>query len=224
MTIIASPNGEGLLTSYDDLVAAITGWLHRKDLQPRVPTFIALAEVRINRIAQIRAMELEAELFMEAGERRVALPDGYSSPLAVRLNGDCRTDLTAYVAEQLPQRADPGEPCAWAIDGEYLAVDCPADVDRTLTLRYRGIFRLGPDAQTNAILRKYPDLYLYGALLESAPMIRDTDSINLWQAMYDRAVKEVNRNESRARAVAPLRTELACMLGRDRTGSYGGWQ
>ncbi len=224
MTIIASPNGEGLLTSYDDLVAAITGWLHRKDLAAKVPTFIALAEVRINRIAQIRAMELEAELFMEAGERRVALPDGYSSPLAVRLPGACRADLTAYVAEQLPQRTEPGEPCSWAIDGEYLAVDRPADIDRTLTLRYRGIFRLGPDAQTNAILRKYPDLYLYGALLESAPMIRDPDSINLWQAMYDRAVKEVNRNESRARAMAPLRTELACMLGRDRAGSYGGWQ
>ena len=224
MTIIASPSGEGLLTSYDDLVAAITGWLHRKDLQPRVPTFIALAEARINRIAQIRAMELEAELFMEAGERRVALPDGYSSPLAVRLPGERRCELVARVAEDLPHRTEPGQPCAWAIDGEYLAVDCPADVDRTLTLRYRGIFRLGPDAQTNAILRKYPDLYLYGALLESGPFVRDVDSMNLWREMYNRAVAEVNRNESRARAVAPLRTELACMLGRDRTGSYGGWQ
>lgn len=214
MSIIAAPDGEGLLTSYDDLVTAVADWLHRKDLRARAPTFIALAEVRINRIAQIRAMELEAGLFFEAGERRVALPEGYSSPIDVRLPGDCPRNLTAYVAEALPVRADPGEPCAWAIDGDSLTVDRPADIDRTVMLRYRGIARLGVDTQTNIILQRYPDLYLYGALLESGPFIRDVESMQLWQGMYDRAVKEVNRNESRARAVAPLRTELVGLVGR----------
>lgn len=222
MTIIATPSGAGLLTSYDDLVAAITGWLHRSDLRPQVPTFIALAEARINRIAQIRAMEIETPLVIQAGTRTAPLPVGYSSPLAAWLEGECRRQLTALVPETMYVRSGAGEPAYWCIDGANLAVDCPADVDRTVTLRYRGVFRLGVDTPTNVILVNYPDLYLYGSLLESGPFIRDVDSMNLWREMYARAVAEVNRNESRARAVAPLRTEIAAVLGCGRNDFYRG--
>jgi hypothetical protein len=37
--------------------------------------------------------------------------------------------------------------------------------------------------------------------------------LQTWQAFYDRTVSEINKTESRARAAAPLRTELASLLG-----------
>jgi hypothetical protein len=40
--------------------------------------------------------------------------------------------------------------------------------------------------------------------------------------MYDRAVREINATESRARAAAPLRTELAAVLGCGPTNSSQG--
>lgn len=224
MTIIASPDGEGLLTSYDDLIEAVTSWLHRKDLRPNVPTFIALAEARINRIAQIRAMEIEVDLFIEAGTRSAALPVGYSSPLGVWSKEDQRRQLMARTPEALPVCTQAGQPTYWCIDGATLAVDCPAEVDREVTLRYRGIFRLGVDAPSNVILIKYPDLYLYGALMEAAMFIRDMEGLSAWKPMFAEAVAHVNRNESRARAAVPLQTELAGLLGRERCGYYGGYE
>lgn len=222
MTLIASPSGQGLLTSYDDLVAAIVGWLHREDLRDRVPTFIALAEASINRIAQVAAMESEVPLPLDVGARAVALPDGLTTPLAVWIDRT-HAPLSPATPEELPVSASPGCPTYWAIDGSSIAFNCPADVARTVTLRYRGAFRLGPDVPINALLTKYPDLYLYGALLQSAPYVRDMDSIQLWRVMYDRAVKEINAVESRARAAAPLRTELAGVLGRCGSDFYRGY-
>ncbi len=202
-------------SNYTELQAAVTGWLHRSDLATRVPEFIALAEVGMNRIVHVSAMENEVPLTLGAGERSIPLPTGFSTPLAVWLAApQPREQLTAMVPELLPVTNDPGRPRYWAIDGQSLAFERPADLGTPVTLRYRGGFRLSDEVPTNALLTKYPDVYLYGALLQAAPYIRDNDSIGLWQTMYRQAVKEINATESRARAAAPLRTELAGLLGR----------
>lgn len=201
-------------TNYTELRAAVTGWLHRDDLVDQIPDFIDLAERGINRIAQVQAMENTVQLPVAAGARVVALPIGFTSPLAVWMGSTHRRDLTAALPEQFPASLTPGRPEYWAIDGTNLAFDCPSDIARTANLRYRGGFKLSDAAPTNALLTKYPDIYLYGTLLQSAPWIRDFDSIALWREMYARCVKEINATESRARAVAPLRTELAELVGR----------
>lgn len=201
-------------SNYTELRAAVVGWLHRSDLVNQIPDFIDLAERRFNRIAQVRLMEHEVPLSLAAGERVIALPTGFTAPLAVWLaDVQPRDVLSAAVPEQLPVTTTAGRPRYWAVDAGNLAFNCPADVPYAVTLRYRGGFKLSDAAPSNAMLTKYPDLYLYGTLLESAPWIRDADSLALWQVMYDRAVKEINQTESRSRAVAPLRTELADLVG-----------
>ena len=208
-------------TNYTELKAAVTGWLHRSDLVAQIPDFIALAEVGINRIAQVRSMENEVPLTVAAGARVVALPTGFVSPLAVWM-GTHRRELSPATPEELPVTTAPGHPEYWAIDGTNLAFDCPSDIARTATLRYRGGFKLSDAAPTNALLTKYPDIYLYGTLMQAAPWLRDNDSIPLWQAMYARTASEINRTESRSRAVAPLRTEIAQVLGCCGTDFYRG--
>jgi hypothetical protein len=210
-------------SNYTELKAAVKGWLHRSDLVAQIPDFIALAETGINRIAQVRAMENEVPLALAVSARTIPLPAGFTSPLAVWLGATHRHELAPATPEELPVTSAPGRPTYWAIDGTSLAFDCPSDAARTVTLRYRGGFRLTDAAPTNALLTKYPDLYLYGTLLQAAPFIRDNDSIPLWQAMYGQAVKEINATESRARAVAPLRTEIAQVLGCDGSDFYRGY-
>lgn len=208
-------------SNYTELKAAVTGWLHR-DLSTQIPDFITLAETRINRIAQVRMMENEVPLVLAAGARSIALPTGFTSPLAVWLGSTHRDPLSPATPEELPVTGVAGSPQYWAIDGANLAFDRPADVDRTVTLRYRGGFKLNDAAPTNALLTKYPDLYLYGTLLQAAPWIRDNDSLPLWNEMFNQAVREINATESRARAAAPLRTEIASVLGCGGSNFYRG--
>lgn len=201
-------------TNYTELKAAVIDWLHKPSLIAQVPDFIALAETSINRIAQVRSMENEVPLPLAAGVRTLALPAGFTSPLAVWLGETHRQELSAATPEELPVSAIAGCPRYWTLDGVALAFDCPADINRTVTLRYRGGFKLSDQAPTNALLTKYPDIYLYGALLQAAPWLRDIAQIQTCQAFYDRTVREINATESRARAAAPLRTDIGQVLGR----------
>lgn len=206
--------------NYSWLQAEVIDWLHRKDLTSKIPKFVTMAEARINRIVQARGMEIESTFSLAAGESNVLLPTGFGTPIAAWIaDGTVPRKLTGALPELLPRDGQRGEPLFWAIGGQSLMLDCPVDRARAVTLRYRGQLRLSDASPNNSILTKYPDLYLYGALMEAAMFIRDSDSLGMWSPMFDTAVKELNRNESRARAIAPLRTELSGLLG-GRCGNF----
>lgn len=71
---------------------------------------------------------------------------------------------------------------AFAVDFQYIR-----DVDP-----------LSEDAQTNGLFLRYPDLYLYGALAESAPFYQHDERLAMWEARYQQAVKDINIERERA--------------------------
>lgn len=203
--------------NYAWLQAEVIDWMRRPGENARVPKFIMMAEARLNRVLQARGMEIETTLTFAPGVGAVRLPAGFDTPLAAwRLEGSGRCELSAVVPEQLPGTQDRGTPSQWAISGTYLALDKPVAKTERITLRYRGLLRLSDAAPNNSVLSKYPDVYIYGALMEAAMHIRDREQAADWSQLYEQAIKELNRNESRSRAHAPLRTELAGLVGRCR--------
>jgi hypothetical protein len=214
MTIIVTAIQTDSGRDYEWLKTSIADWMHRGDLAPRIPDFIALAEARINRIGRVRTMTNEVALETSVGSRLIPLPINFIEPLAVYLEGsDPRQELGAVVPEVMTVSATPGPPQYWCIDGGSLAFERPADQVYKVTLRQIGNFRLSAVARTNAILENYPDVYLFGAQYQAAMYIRNFDLIALCKAQFDQAVKEMNLSESRSRATAPLRTEIAQLLG-----------
>lgn len=62
----------------------------------------------------------------------------------------------------------------------------------------RDVLPLSDDTTTNGLFLRHPDLYLYGALVESAPFYEHDERLQMWQARYDRAVSEINIERERA--------------------------
>jgi hypothetical protein len=213
MTIVVKTIDPSSDRNYAWLQSEIASWLHREDLAARIPSFIMLGEQRVNRLAKVREMEVEAALTAEVGSRYIALPTDFSVPLGAWLETvQPRKPLTMTVPEQLAVTADAGPPSFFAIDGTNIAFERPADAAHQVTLRYRGKFELSDANQTNALLMQYPDLYLYASLLAAAPWIRDVAMVTLWSEMFSAAIKEINANAARARTSATLRTDLPQVL------------
>lgn len=201
------------LSNYAQLQGAVADWLERGDLTARIPDFIALAEARFNRVLRLRMMEVEAALTLGVGARKVALPAGFREPVALwRTAAQGRCALRFVDPATLEVKFAPGPAACWTIDGAELAFDRPADVAYDLTLRMLGRLALSDAAPTNALLTDYPDLYLFGALAEAAPYLRDADLLNLVLARLDAALSEARAKEARARSLATLGVEpgLAC--------------
>lgn len=198
------------LSTYAQLQGAVADWLERGDLTARIPDFIALAEARFNRILRLRLMETEASLTLASGARKISLPAGFREPVALwRVSAQARCALRFVDPAALEVSFAPGPATCWTIDGPDLAFDRPADRAYDFTLRMLGRLALSDAAPTNALLNDYPDLYLFGALVEAAPYLRDADLLNLVLARLDAALSEARAKEARARALSTLAIEPA---------------
>lgn len=68
-------------------------------------------------------------------------------------------------------------------------------------MAYYQRLNLGPNnGDTNNVLSTYPAAYLYGALIQSAPFLRDDSRVPLWKSMYQGAVGGANAEHERSRA------------------------
>jgi hypothetical protein len=196
------------LATYSDLQAAVADWLERGDLAGRIPDFITLAESRLNRMLRLRLMEGEAGLSSTAGARTIPLPAGFTEPVALWRELDSGREPLRFVdPAAMTVSATAGQPRAWTISGGAIAFERPCDQAYGFTLRMLSGLALSAAAPTNPVLAAYPDLYLFAALVEAAPYLRDADLLAMFSARLDAALAEVSAKEARSRALATLEVE-----------------
>jgi hypothetical protein len=70
-----------------------------------------------------------------------------------------------------------------------------------MTLIYRQkIPTLSADQPTNWLLQTFPEVYLYGSLLHSAPYLQEDARVAMWVQLYSQVVQQVNADGARAKA------------------------
>ena len=209
--VISAPTtGLYAARTYTWLLAEVARWIKRTNMTAEIPGFIMLAEAEINRKLGVGPREVDVELAMTPGSRYVRRPADMSYPIAL-WNGHTqpREELTPSLAATLPVDATTsGAPVYWAIDGYAIAFDKKADLAYPLTFRYMRDTTLSETNQTNELLVRSPDLYLYGALSQAAPYMRDDARIGLWKTEFQRILRQVHAEASRTKSRAPLRTEF----------------
>lgn len=202
--------------TYAGLQTTVADWLHRSNLTAQVPDFINLAERVINRRLNIFPRELEFSLVAPTLTRFLPLPSDFGQPIALYLTDiDPREQLT-YV---LPQQLNVDEsaslrPQYWAVDGANIAFPSQSDFAYTMTLRYQQNTYLSDSAPMHATFARYPDLYLYGALAQAAPYIRDDARWPSWDAKFKELLREAAQDATMTTAEAELRTELVDIMRR----------
>lgn len=201
--------------TYDELKSGVASWLNRTDLSERIPEFISLGESRLNRALQLRMMVEKAPLILAGGATQVALPNGFIAPIALWAEGD---RPLRYV--EAGQAWSPGM-VEWTVLGPNIEISSPSADDRGLTLEYRKGFSLSEAAPTNWLLTNHPDAYLFAALVEAAPYVRDMDGLAMWSARLQAAIDEINAKEGRVHALSTLTTSCGRMPGSGHGYSHG---
>ena len=175
--------------TYGELKTAVANWLERDDLTPRIPEFIALAENRIARTVRIREMESTTTTAMVVGQKPYTLPTDYVEFRRVYINTSTIQRLEyrspvhywsvyANLANSTPQ--------VFTVEDENLLLGPPPDTtDNIDFLFYAKPTAFSADADTNSILTNATGLYLYGALIESAPFLGNDPRVLIWAQMWE---------------------------------------
>jgi hypothetical protein len=92
-----------------------------------------------------------------------------------------------------------GLPAYFTIAGLFLEVERAPDTAYTAEISYYSkipaLTSLNP---TNWLLQRHPDAYLYGALLQSAPYLKDDERIQVWQNLYENIIQEIAGDDEQA--------------------------
>lgn len=215
-----------MIGTYAELITAVQNWLDNDDLAPRVPEFIALAE------ADIRSRQ-------DWWERIYSLDDNSGDPLTVTAQGQelatSVREVTAIWPEDAISKdafnlltvvgwrrlAQTNLDAAGVPDSVYVSYDMersrgPAlyfwpQISAALDVDFTYIKDIAPLSTTlNGLFLRNPDLYLYGALLHSAPFLQHDERVAVWQGFYEAAVNRANKELQRSKnAGSPKRPTLS---------------
>lgn len=199
------------ISTYTELKAAVASWLKRDDLTASIPDFITLGEERLKRDLNITQMETASSVTLTSGNNYASLPTGFIEHLEFHYN----TDLyePAYVTIQrleASRTTGSGRPDYFAISNR-IEFECPADQTYAMTMRHLSAWNIA-STSTNDLLTNYPSAYLFTALAEAVPFLKNDARVPLWEGKAKAAIDSINAVSARVRSKAPLRADDALLL------------
>jgi hypothetical protein len=190
------------LDTFAGLKATIADYLNRDDLTAIIPSFITIAEAKFNRKLRTRQMIKRANGQIDSAF--FAYPSDWLQAKEFQLNTNPIVRLQfvteAYGDELKANRyVSIGQPAYYTITGTQLEFIPAPDATYSAELTYYAKIPALSDSNTSNWLLAYaPDLYLYGALLEAAPYLKDDERLAVWSQMYINSLGDIEVADQRA--------------------------
>ena len=190
------------LSTYSEIKSTIADYLNRADLTAVLPSFVTLAEAKFNRELRTRDMLVQAQ--ETSSNQYVSLPTDFLQHYSLELDAASAQPPMDYIGPQEAKVLKAQNRTAsttyyyTVIDGAFEIIPAPgSDLDLRMVY-YAKIPALSDSNTTNWLLTKSPDLYLYSALLEAAPYLKDDDRVQLWAAARQQVMDAMNLESERA--------------------------
>jgi len=166
-----------------------------------VPDFISLAEAQIERTLRTRQMIVRATASIDS--EYSAVPSDFLETKSIKLNTNPVTALqfesvdaldslksTTYIAAGKPQYFG-------IVGGQIRVLPVPDSTYTAELIYYAKLTKLSDSVASNWLLSQAPDVYLYGALMQATPYLKDDARISVWAALYARGLEELQVADDR---------------------------
>jgi len=179
------------------LKTILASYLHRDDLTDTIPTFIMLGQNRMSHDLKTMSMQTTATLSATAGTAEVALPTGTLRLHRVQIphSGGTKalTQKSLTQNDQVYESAGGGSdtPIWYARYGTTLELSPIPAEDIDIEIIYSAKFtEFVNDTDTDDLLTDYPNIYIYAAMVEAMPFLKD--QTKKWDEMYMGEVSRLN--------------------------------
>lgn len=168
------------ITTYSQLLTAISSWLDDNQFTSSAADFVTLGENRIKRDLRISNMEARATASLSTSTRFLALPTGFTGFRSFHLNTSPISNLEYCSQDQMDlfRRSSSGKPKRYTITAQQIEFDCTPDSAYTGEINYYKLTDLVVTSQeTNEIFPEHADLYLYVSLSEGATFLQEDATV-----------------------------------------------
>ena len=192
------------LNTFTALKASVADFLNRDDLTAVIPDFISLAEAQINRDVRHWKMEARSSGQQDPSDEYMQIPADWVETIRLHLTGSGTSVVNLISRDAMADKRQgdndtSGTPMYYThADGQFQLYPTPnATTDFELHY-YQKIPSLISNSD-NWLLLDSPDVYLYGALLHSAPYLAEDERVAIWAQMYSASVARLNEASELAR-------------------------
>lgn len=180
------------INTYTDLKTSVADYLARSDLTSVIPTFIVLAEDRINRRLRTHDMQASASVTMSSGTG--SLPTDFVEWSSARWEGSTRQQDLKYRepnSEEWRVRYRPnGDPSMFSIVGNQLKIRPIANGNITLDY-YQKVTALTTNNETNWLIVRAPGVYLNYVLAEASLYLKDGERAVAYLTLAEKGLGDV---------------------------------
>lgn len=189
------------ISNYDDLIKTVVAYSHRDDVQPLLDTFLQLTETEIysnpDEPLKLLALEISDTATTSTTSRTLDLPSGITRQTSIRLedNDVIRpipyTNPTNFVTLDCVS-----VPTQYTITNGKIEFNTMPDDNYPVTVNYESMaLPLSDSNQTNEVLTKYPNVYLFGMLSNLFTWAMDDEQGSKYSGMFLQAIIDANRAE-----------------------------
>ena len=186
------------LTTYTELKASIADFLNRDDLTTVIPDFITLAESQINRDVRHWKMEARSSGQQSSGDEYMQIPTDWVETIRLHLTGTGTSVVNLISRDAMADKRERNEDTSGTpiyythADAQFQLYPTPSAETNFELLYYQKTTALSGSNADNWLLTEAPDVYLYGALIHSAPYLAEDERVAIWAQMYSAAVARLN--------------------------------
>lgn len=191
------------ITNYGTLKTAVENWRTRPDnfITARIPEYIALGESRLSTDLRVREMEAQATIVTTATQQTDPLPTRFVQARALYIAGTGRLEYRSPAEfHTIYSAIADGTPAYYTVIGEnFLWAPAPSGTPSIVVDHYARPAPFSDDADTNAIIARWPGIYLYASLIEAALYVGDSSSILTNTAFYEALIEQAHAADARDR-------------------------
>ena len=182
--------------SYSDLKTTIASYLARSDLTSIIPDFIRLAEIRLQRELRIRQMLAVAQADTIGGQSTIGIPSDFLEMRDIHIDANPTRTLSYKAPNSFYNQykaTESGVPNTYTVLADEMQFAPIPDSNYVLQMLYYAkppiLSNTNP---SNVFLANAPDALLYGALGEAEPYLMNDARLQVWAALYERAVTSIS--------------------------------
>ena len=178
---------------YSRLKEVIADWSNRADLSEQIPVFIEMTEARLKRDLRDKVRMTQRAEAMVYGEY-FPLPCDWCETIKVIADGSVLRLTDSFNVERIELFDGPK---FYRHAGDQLQLLPGTNIKESDPIPFEMEYLAFPEAlsddnPSNWVLSTYPDLYIYGAMLQIAPYLQDDARIAVWAQAYGEAVSAAN--------------------------------
>ena len=197
------------ISTYAELKASIQNWSKRPDVLSVIDDLIDLTESDLWQRLKIRDMEARANATADTTSRFLALPTGFLEMRRLSLiNGSLRYEVNSTTPNSMNVKSS-GIPVYFTVTSQLEFDRTPASAYTVEMEYYKSLDALSASNTANAVLTRFPMIYLYGALKHFGNWSMNDDIVAKYSSLFDQEIDQANKIDRRGRfGPAPaMRTE-----------------